>query len=167
MANKKINELVELDAGGRTDGLSYQDLLIIYDSSEEGTQKQKKVEVGKILIPQYNPYSGYEGINLTVFDQIKSIETDGEGYYTAKITAFDAIKFIKGGDGTGIIYEISKDGLVWIQSSDPKDASIQYDCSSGPGAFLAYVRIRDYTYTSDIISMYITIYDPNFYCGAP
>jgi len=146
--------------------LSSDDLLVIYDTTNTDT---KKVNVEKILIPQYDPYSGYEGINILAIQLIyTNIVDSGLDGIIARITFFDASRCIKGGDGSQITYGISKDADVWSENVNPMLAYVDYTCADGlPGGFPIFLRVNDSTYTSDILVSYALIYDPNFYCGAP
>ena len=170
MANKKINELDQIDAGERDGGLANNDLLPVYDSSEAGIEKTKKIQAQRIIIPQINPYSGYAGITLTCMPLYKAIESDRDLTYRIKVTALEVIRTIHGGDGTGIIYEISKDNILWISSSSPKDASITYVCGAdlSEGTTILYVRVKDSTYTSNVLEIFMVVLNPNGYpCGGP
>ena len=125
MANKKITDLADLDSGNRGGGLSSDDFLPIYDSSEVGTEKLKKEKAEKILIPQIFPYSGYSGITMTCIPLHKSIEDDRGIRYYIRVTALEVIRLIKGGDGSPIRYELSKDGVIWTSGINPKEVYLE------------------------------------------
>jgi len=163
--DKQINELTQIDE------LSSDDLLLVYDRT--GTPlaypvKLKKESVEKFLIVQNRWDVGEpnriscSGINL----KLNLVDSGLDGII-ARITAFDAINSIQGGDGSQITYGISKDEVVWSENVNPMLAYVDYTCADQviPGTAVVFLRVSDDSFTSEITGpVLVIIDDPNFYC---
>ena len=74
----------------------------------------------------------------------------------ARVTAFDIMKIVKGGDGSQITYGMSKDGIDWVDNIDPMLAYVDYICG-----------VQDSSYISVTASIFVLINDPSNLCGGP
>jgi len=164
MADKETRFLTQVDQ------LESDDLLSVYDLNNGDTRKEK---VEKFLIPQIFPYAppsggGYAGINvLGIWSATMDIIDAGVEGVIARVTAFDIMKIVKGGDGSQITYGMSKDGIDWVDNIDPMLAYVDYICGEAPGPVIVYIRVQDSSYISVTASIFVLINDPSNLCGGP
>lgn len=165
--DKEINELTQLTQ------LSSEDLSPVSDSSSPplGSYRErlKNERVEKLLITQSRWDDGVEPNRISCTGNygvyMSFIDAGVEGVI-ARVTALDIIRAVQGGDGTQVIYGISKDGGSWSEHSNPEEAYVDYGCGEeGPQPI--FIRVKDDTFQSPPIETFILIQDPSALCGGP
>jgi hypothetical protein len=164
--DKEINELTQLTQ------LSSEDLSPVSDSSSPppGSYRErlKNERVEKLLITQSRWDGGVEPNRISctgTSTAISFIDAGVEGVI-ARVTALDIIRAVQGGDGTQVIYGISKDGGSWSEHSNPEEAYVDYGCGEDGGRPI-FIRVKDDTFQSPAIEFFIFIQDPSALCGGP
>lgn len=165
MANKDINELTEKDK------IKGNDLSPIYDSSEAGSEKTKKIDVQDFVAPKWHPATANQpkpqivcmvqvAVNLVLYDG-----TDPKAY----MSAADFIKSVVHnesavGGGPPYLYGINLAGdAPDVTHSDPRDAFVEVNCDHLPTAVLE-VWVKDTGGSSSYVECIALVQDPDTLC---
>lgn len=94
--------------------------------------------------------------------------TDTPGWGLRVISAFDILTSVHYTGSETLIYEMSKDGVTWNSSTDPKDAVVVFDCVDLMEAQSEiHIRVTDGVLMSqELILIGPPVTDPYSICGA-
>jgi hypothetical protein len=111
-----------------------------------------------IIVPVINPVGSHLPLGLYRVG-------DAPGAYYV-VSMFDLVKSIHYTGEETLVYRISKDGLVWVEDTNPKLAQLMFSCAEAGFPFTVQIQVTDgNAVSSDIIQMSILISDVYFLCG--
>lgn len=163
MADKQINGLTALE------NVEGDDLIPVFDVSEAGSEKAKKVTMNDALMPKWNPYTGTTShpslivrhglvINLADVGAPESAEQ-------ASVRASDFIVSIVENGDPPYLYGLNKVGdAPSVIYSDPRDAIVTAVCSDA-GTLILEVHIKDNSGNTTYCEVYAIVQDSAGVCA--
>jgi len=172
MADKQVNQLTEKN---KVEG---DDLHPVYDSSETGSEKMKKIQAQDLHMPKWSPSvspsgSGYKPQPIAINGLAVNLVQYSIGW-RAYVSVADFIPSLvhnennpqPGGGGPPYTYGIQKSGDgSWIDNTDPRQAIYEFDCDD-VGTVLMRIRVFDQAGNWSYVETYCIIQDNDVGCVA-